>query len=66
MADDETAETEVKPFTDEERAEAAADWEAYRVQYGANGAPAVLRAERRSFLAGWIARRHREEQTDGR
>ena len=60
MADDET--TEAKPVTDQERLEAAADWEAYRVQFGANGAPAVLRAERRAFMGGWLARRHREGQ----
>lgn len=54
-----------KPLTEDERAEAAADWEAYRVVFGANGAPAVLRAERRSFMGGWLARRHREEQVDG-
>lgn len=62
MADDDTN-PETKPFTDQERAEAAADWEAYRIAFGANGAPAVLRAERRAFTGGWIARRHREGQS---
>ncbi|QDP45542.1 hypothetical protein SEA_FUZZBUSTER_58 [Microbacterium phage FuzzBuster] len=61
MADDAT--TEAKPITDEERVQAAADWEAYAAQFGARGAPAVLRAERRAFMGGWLARRHREEPT---
>jgi hypothetical protein len=59
MSDDEQ---QPKPVTDDERMQLQADWEAYRVQLGANGAPAVLRAERRAFTAGWLARRHREEQ----
>lgn len=65
-AESSDSEESVKPFTEEERAEASADWEAYAAQFGARGAPAVLRAERRAFLGGWIARRQREEQTDGR
>lgn len=44
--------------TAEEREQAAADWTAYAAVHGANGAPAVLRAERRAFAAGWLAHRH--------
>lgn len=54
-----------KPLTDAEREQAASDWAAYRVQLGANGAPAVLRAEQRAFMGGWLARRHHEEQNHG-
>lgn len=53
---------QMRPLTDEEGVTATADWRAYRAQHGANGAPAVLRAENRAFLAGWVAGRHREWQ----
>lgn len=66
MDTDETPqEFEPEPLTDIERDEARADWMAYRIPYGANGAPAVLRAEQRAFMAGWIVRRHREAQNRG-
>lgn len=60
-ADDTVPQDDPKPLTPEEREQAAMDWSEYRKVYGANGAPAVLRAEHRAFLAGWLARRHREE-----
>lgn len=62
--DDETTpeQPEVRPVDAAERMQLQADWEAYAAQLGARGAPAVLRAERRAFTGGWLARRHREEQ----
>lgn len=61
MSNDAAPEDEVRPVTDAERAIAAADWSRFRIPYGANGAPAVLRAEKRAFAAGWLAGRHAEE-----
>ncbi len=60
-ADDTVPQGDPKPLTEEEREQAAMDWAEYRKVYGANGAPAVLRAEHRAFLAGWLARRHHAE-----
>lgn len=70
MDDDQNHPQPMRPMTDEEGVTATADWRSYARKHGANGAPAVLRAENRAFLAGWVAGRHREsqraEQTDGR
>lgn len=61
MADEtQPAPEQPAPMTEEERITLSADWQAYRARYGANGAPAVLRAEEKAFVAGFLARRHRE------
>lgn len=62
MHNDENPQPEqIRPLSEQEGVTALSDWTAFRARYGANGAPAVLRAEQRAFLAGWIAGRHREE-----